>query len=150
MRSPTCTRQQLAQVVGLGQIVVGAGGEPFDDSFLRLLRTEYDEVDIAQGLHLVQLPDRLKQLQAVRCRHQPVRDHDAVSHLANRLERSPPVAEGGNPITRVLELTLQKFARRGVILNDSDSPFCRVVHVADSNSPRRHRARSRSTLYCRR
>ncbi len=65
-------RDQFAVVNGLGEIVVGAGLQTFDDAGLAVARREQDRIDVAFELALAH---GLAQVHAIHLRHFPVGDH---------------------------------------------------------------------------
>ena len=108
-------RQQLGDLEGLAQVVVGAGIEPRDNVVGLRARGEHQDRDL-EAL----LADVTRNVEAVDARKHQVEQHEIHIVRLEQLDRGRTLAGPQDVETCVLELELDEPRDRSIILDDQD------------------------------
>ena len=108
-------RDELLVVEGLGQVVVGAGGEALELVGLQAARRQHDDGDVLGARVLTKAPH---QLEAAHARHHHVGDHHVGDLLEDGGERLVAVAGQAHLEAGGTELHLEEPRDGGLVLHD--------------------------------
>ena len=112
--------QKLADMIRLGQVVVGSGFQSGNDLLFLAVGREQNKIHISHHAKLLERTDRAAQLQPVHLGHHPVGDDHARAGPLDLLEGQPAVLAGHDLIAGLLKLAHEQAAGGGIVFCDDD------------------------------